>query len=195
MNAGKLILRVVVGGLFVGHGLQKLRGSFGGPGLEGATQMMESLKMAPARRNAVLASGTETFGGAALALGLLTPVASAGLIATMLTAIRKVHWTNGVWNSGGGFEYNAVLIAVVTALSDDGPGAISLDAAFGKRRWGTLGAVFALGAGIVGSLSAVELGRRESEKAAATADADTAEELVPQLPADSDDVAAQSGAV
>jgi putative oxidoreductase len=35
MNAGRLIARVVIGGLFVGHGTQKLFGWFGGPGPEG----------------------------------------------------------------------------------------------------------------------------------------------------------------
>ncbi|MEF2978806.1 DoxX family protein [Subtercola sp. YIM 133946] len=194
MNLGKLFLRLLIGGLFVGHGLQKLTGSFDGPGLDGAEKMMSSIDMKPARRNAVLAAGTETFGGAAFALGLLTPVASAGLVATMLTAVRKVHWKNGVWNSGGGFEYNAVLIAAVTALSEDGPGTVSLDSLFGKRRWGVLGGVLALGGGIIGSLVAVELGKRASEAAASADDADEAEELVGQLPADSDDVAAQGGA-
>jgi putative oxidoreductase len=160
MNLGKLILRLVVGGVFVGHGLQKLRGSFGGPGLEGTAQMMEQSNMRPARRNALAVAWTETLGGAAFAAGLLTPVASAGLTAVMLTAIRKVHWNNGVWNSNGGYEFNAVLIAAVTALADDGPGTISLDAAIGKRRWGPLGALFSLAAGTIGSIGAVELGKR-----------------------------------
>jgi putative oxidoreductase len=191
MNLGKLILRLVIGALFVGHGLQKLRGSFGGPGLDGVEKVMESLEMRPARRNAILAAGTETVGGAAVAFGLLTPVASAGLIATMLTAIRKVHWKNGVWNSGGGFEYNAVLIAAVTALSDDGPGAVSFDAALGRPRWGVLGAAVALGGGILGSLVAVELGRRGPR--APHQDAENPDGL-PPLPSDSDEVAAESGA-
>ncbi|MCU1476091.1 MAG: DoxX family protein [Subtercola sp.] len=194
MNLGKLILRLLIGTLFVGHGLQKLRGSFGGPGLDGVEKVMEKLEMRPARRNAILAAGTETVGGAALALGLLTPVASAGLIATMLTAIRKVHWKNGVWNSGGGFEYNAVLIAAVTALSDDGPGIVSLDGALGKPRWGVLGAVFALGGGIVGSLVAVALGRHGSDVTQQTTDADAPADELPPLASDSDDAAAESGA-
>ena len=75
MKVGSLVLRLAVGGLFVGHGLQKLRGSFDGPGLDGTEQMMKSLELHPARRNAVAAAVTETAGGAALALGLATPVA------------------------------------------------------------------------------------------------------------------------
>jgi putative oxidoreductase len=81
----------------------------------------------------------------------------------MVTAIRKVHWKNGIWNSSGGFEFNAVLIAVVAALATDGPGIFSVDAAFGKKRWGILGGLFALGAGVAGSVAAIEFGRRAAE--------------------------------
>ncbi len=148
--------------MFVGHGLQKLRGAFGGPGLDGTERMMSALDMEPAPLQARAAALTETLGGAALAIGAVTPVAAAGLIATMLTAVRKVHWKNGFWNSKGGFEFNTVLIAVVTAVTVDGPGPLSIDSAFGRRRWGVRGGLFAVAAGAVGSLAAVELGRRAS---------------------------------
>ena len=69
MTFGIAILRAVVGGLFIGHGLQKLKGWFGGPGLEGTEQMMQSLEMEPARRNAVVAGAVETAGGAMVAAG------------------------------------------------------------------------------------------------------------------------------
>jgi putative oxidoreductase len=172
MNFGKLVLRLVVGGLFVGHGLQKLRGSFGGPGLEGTEQMMVGTGMLPARRNALAVALTETVGGGMIAAGLLSPVAAAGLVATMVTAVRKVHWSNGVWNSGGGYEYNAVLAAAVVAIAEQ-PGRVSLDALFGKARWGSAAALFAVVSGVAGSLAVVELGRRGV--AAAPAVDDTAE--------------------
>ena len=35
MDLGLLLLRLVIGGLLVGHGAQKLFGAFGGHGLEG----------------------------------------------------------------------------------------------------------------------------------------------------------------
>src|SRR5699024_11238790 len=82
------------GGLFVDHALQKLQGRFNGPGIEGPEAMMESLEMRPARRNALAAGVTETAGGAMLAAGLATPLASSALIGVMLTAIRKVHDRN-----------------------------------------------------------------------------------------------------
>lgn len=160
MKVGSLILRLAVGGLFVGHGLQKLRGSFGGPGLDGTEQMMTSLELHSARRNAVAAAVTETAGGAALALGAATPLAAAGLIATMVTAVRKVHWSNGLWNTGGGWEYNGVLVAAVAAIVADGPGTLSFDALIGKRKWGAGWALFALVGGAAASTALIEAGRR-----------------------------------
>ncbi|SMH40503.1 putative oxidoreductase [Rathayibacter oskolensis] len=174
MKVGSLVLRLAVGGLFVGHGLQKLRGSFGGPGLEGTAQMMESLEMHPPRRNAVAAAVTETAGGAALALGAVTPLAAAGLIATMITAVRKVHWSNGLWNAGGGWEFNGVLVAVTTAIVADGPGALSLDGLLGKKKWGAGWALIALVAGAAASTAAIEAGRR----AAAAPEEGTASETL-----------------
>jgi putative oxidoreductase len=165
MKVGSLILRLAVGGLFVGHGLQKLRGSFDGPGLEGTEQMMESLEMHPARRTAVAAAVTETAGGAALALGAATPLAAAGLIATMVTAVRKVHWSNGLWNSGGGWEYNGVLVAATAAIVADGPGTLSFDALLGKRTWGAGWALLALVGGAAASTALIEAGRRASASA------------------------------
>lgn len=170
MTAGTLIIRLAVGGLFVGHGLQKLRGSFGGPGLEGTAQMMDSMELRPARRNAVAAAVTETAGGAALALGAATPLAAAGITATMITAIRTVHWNNGLWNAGGGWEFNGLLIAAATAVVADGPGTLSLDAAVGKRKWGVGWAVASLVAGAVASTVLIEAGRRASAEAGAGTD-------------------------
>jgi putative oxidoreductase len=155
-----LALRLVVGGFFVGHGIQKLTHRLGGHGVEGTAGMMESMDMRPGATNAVAAGVAEAAGGAALALGLGTPFAAAGLIATMTTAVRKVHLANGPWNAAGGYEYNAVLIAAATALAGDGPGKLSLDALIGKSRWGVGWAVFALVAGVVGSTLAIEAGKR-----------------------------------
>lgn len=162
MKLGILVLRLVVGGLFVGHGLQKLTGAFGGPGLGGTKKMMSSLEMEPSSANARAVALTETIGGAALAAGFMTPVAGAGLIATMLTAVRKVHLPNGVWNSGGGYEYNAVLIAAITAIAAEGPGLLSFDAISGKRHWGIVGGLFALGAGVAASTGLIEYSKRRA---------------------------------
>ena len=166
MKIGRLLARLVIGGLFIGHGTQKWFGWFGGPGFEGATGMMDSLEMRPAKANAHLASGTEAIGGALIAAGALTPFASAGLIATMITAIRKVHLDNGPWAADNGYEYNLVLIAGLLALVDGGPGRPSVDAGLGLEETGPGWALFALAAGAAGSTLAIEAGARAGAAAA-----------------------------
>jgi putative oxidoreductase len=160
MKIGRLAARVVIGGLFVGHGTQKLFGWFDGPGLDGAEQMMDSLEMKPGRANAIAAGATETAGGTLLMLGAATPLAASSLIGTMVTAIRKVHGPNGVWNMKGGWEYNAVLIAALMGLVDAGPGSPSVDSALGRDEWGPGWAVGGLALGAAASALAIEMGRR-----------------------------------
>src|SRR3954464_42222 len=126
MSVAKLAARALIGGLMVGHGTQKLKGWFGGPGLEGTDGMMQALNMHPPRRNSIAAGTVETAGGAALALGLATPLAAAALIGNMVVAIRKVHLANGPWAANGGWEYNAVLIGALALLAEQGPGPVSL---------------------------------------------------------------------
>ncbi|HET8605088.1 MAG TPA: DoxX family protein [Marmoricola sp.] len=159
MKIARLAARLVIGGLFVGHGTQKLAGWFGGPGLEGTEGMMKSLEMHPPRAQALAAGITETAGGALLAAGLATPLASASLVGTMITAIRKVHWSNGPWNTGGGYEYNLVLIAALLALTEGGPGELSLDSALGVDLDGFRWSLAALGLGAAASSAAVVVAR------------------------------------
>lgn len=167
MTVSRLTARALIGGLFIGHGTQKLRGWFGGPGLEGTGGMMQALEMHPPRRNAIAAGVTETTGGALLAAGAATPLAVAGLIGTMITAIRKVHLANGPWSANGGYEYNLVLIAALLALAEDGPGPVSLDAAMGRERTGAAWALAALALGAAASTAVVEAGRRAAPAASA----------------------------
>jgi putative oxidoreductase len=160
MHIGRLVARLVIGGLFVGHGTQKLFGWFGGPGLKGTEQMMGALEMRPTRANAIAAGVSETAGGALLIAGAATPAAASSLIGTMITAIRKVHQDKGVWNAEGGWEYNAVLIAGLVALIDAGPGEFSVDSALGREQWGPAWALAGLAVGAVASSAAIALGRR-----------------------------------
>jgi putative oxidoreductase len=130
MDFAIVVLRLVVGLLFVGHGTQKLLGWFGGPGLDGTEGMMHSLGYRPARAHAVLAGATEALGGLLLVLGFLTPLAAAAVIGVMLNAIGTVHGTKGLWVQNGGYEYNLVLItaafAVATSAAGVGGGLLAL---------------------------------------------------------------------
>jgi putative oxidoreductase len=165
MQVGRLVARSLIGSLFVGHGTQKLMGWFGGPGLAGTEGMMGALSMHPARRNALAAGISETAGGALLIAGLGTPLAAADLIGVMITAIRKVHLPNGPWAAGGGWEYNAVLIAALLVLAEDGPGDLSLDAQLGLDKPGSRWALAALGLAAAASTASIEFGRRNAPAA------------------------------
>jgi putative oxidoreductase len=167
MKLGLAALRLTVGGLFMGHGLQKLAGWFGGGGIEATGKAFESMNLRPGRVHAAAAGTTETVGGAMLAGGLLTPLGASLLSGTMITAIRKVHATNGPWASNGGYEYNLVLIAIVFAVTDVGPGEWSLDNALGIERSGRGWALAQLGVGIIGSAAAIAIGARVPAKATA----------------------------
>ena len=129
MDLGRTALRWVIGPLFVGHGTQKLFGWFGGNGLEKTAGFFENqLGLKPGKRHATAAGASEAIGGALLTLGAFTPVAAGLITGTMITAIRKVHAPKGPWVTQGGYEYNAVLIAAMVALTETGPGRPSVDA-------------------------------------------------------------------
>ncbi|AZN39961.1 DoxX family protein [Paenibacillus albus] len=123
-----LIIRVVIGLLFIGHGAQKLFGWFGGYGPRGTGGWMESIGMKPGVLMAVAAGLMELVGGAFFAAGLFTPVAAALIALTMLGAIVKVHGKNGLWVTANGYEYPLVVLVVVIGVAIAGAGDYSLDA-------------------------------------------------------------------
>src|SRR5436305_4157347 len=144
MNLGLLVLRVVVGLLFAGHGAQKLFGIFGGYGLRGTASFFEGIGLKPGHIHAGAAGLMEFGGGILIALGLVTPFAAAALIAVMTAAVVKVHFQKGLWVTEGGYEYNAVLVAIVFALAGVGAGNWSLDHALSLNVHGTGWALAAL---------------------------------------------------
>jgi putative oxidoreductase len=159
MSFGIAILRAVIGGLFIGHGLQKLLGKFGGHGLEGTAGFFESLGLKPGKVHATAAGVAETGGGALLLAGAATPLAASALTGTMAMAIHKVHAPKGPWVTDGGYEYNAVLMAAVFAITASGPGALSID----RREWGTAWALAELAAGVGGALAIAKFAERGIE--------------------------------
>jgi putative oxidoreductase len=150
MRFGLTALRLALGAVFLAHGLQKLFGWFGGPGLNNLAQGFDSMGLKPGKRNATLAAAAETGGGALFALGVATPVAAAGTIGVMNQAIRSVHLSKGFFAADGGYEFNLVLIAAAVALAEAGPGAFSLEESLGLKLHGPLWALAALGAGLTG---------------------------------------------
>ncbi|MEV7070714.1 DoxX family protein [Streptomyces sp. NPDC091972] len=136
-DLGLLLLRLGTGGVLAAHGAQKLLGWFGGGGLEGTGQFMESVGYAPGRASATAAGLAEAGGGTLLALGLATPAAGAAAAGAMAGA-SAVHAPNGFFNAGGGYEYAATLGLTAAGLAVTGPGRLSLDHALGhtvNRGW------------------------------------------------------------
>ena len=128
LDIGLFIIRLIIGGLFIGHGAQKLFGWFGGGGLKGTAGWLESMNMKPAALLALMAGLSEFVGGILFVLGLLTPLAGLLIAATMVVAIAKVHGANGLWSTANGYEYNLTILAVAIGIALAGPGQFALEA-------------------------------------------------------------------
>ncbi|RMT79275.1 DoxD-like protein [Pseudomonas viridiflava] len=124
---GLTILRVIVGIAFIAHGSQKLFGAFGGYGLEGTAQYMESLGLTPGYLMALLSGSAEFFGGLGLLLGLLARPAAALVTVLLLVAIFTVHIGNGFFMANNGYEYALALLGGALAVLIEGAGRLSLD--------------------------------------------------------------------
>lgn len=128
---GLLIMRVLTGLALMAHGWGKIQHPFDWMGPNAPVPGLFQF----------LAAFSEFFGGIALVVGLLTPLAALGVIATMLVAAFTVHLNDPVISAAGpGPSKESALsyFMVALALFLTGPGTISLDNyLFGKRGRGT----------------------------------------------------------
>ncbi|HXI81157.1 MAG TPA: DoxX family membrane protein [Verrucomicrobiae bacterium] len=131
VDAGLVLLRLVVGLTFAAHGAQKAFGWWGGPGWERWHGAVASMGFRPSRLFAVISTGVELLGGLCLALGLLTPLAAAALLAQSAVIVVKVHAPKGFFNTRGGIEFPLALATTTFVIGFVGPGAASLDGAAG----------------------------------------------------------------
>ena len=171
MSYGILLLRLVVGLAFVGHGTQKLFGWFGGYGPKGTGGFFASQGYRSPVLMAVLAGLAEAGGGTLLALGLATPLAGALLAIVMINAIGSVTFKKAFML---GSELEIAYLTIAVSLAATGPGRFSIDRAIG---WdddisGVWCGVAALGAALVVSFLTLTRGRTrpvgEQESAAQT---------------------------
>jgi putative oxidoreductase len=155
-DVGLLLLRFGVGGTFLAHGLQKVFGLWGGPGIGGFTQFLQSLGFQQAGTLAWVTGIGELVGGAFVMLGAVTPLAAAGLLAIMINVVL-LKLGNGFFIAGsagtGGFELEAVLGLAAAALVLTGPGRIALDNGRAWHRrpasWGVLCLVIGVASAIL----------------------------------------------
>lgn len=124
-----VVLRVLVGVVFLVHGGQKLF-VFGFDGVAGAFGQM-GIPMAGIV--GPLTALVEFFGGLALVAGLLTQLAGLGLAITMLGAIGYAHLAAGFF-APKGYEYPLTLFAATVAFAIAGAGRFSLDNVIARRR-------------------------------------------------------------
>jgi putative oxidoreductase len=152
VNMALLILRVTVGAVFLAHGINHI---YGGGKIAGTARWFESLGMKPGILHAWMASLVEVAAGAALVLGLFTPIAAAGVVGVMLVAFITNHMKNGffIFRPGEGYEYVMTLTLVAVAIGTIGPGQWSIDGHISALQdlWGWPGFGIAVGAGGLGA--------------------------------------------
>jgi putative oxidoreductase len=158
MSYGILLLRLVVGIAFVGHGTQKLFGWFGGYGPKGTGGFFASKGYRAPVLMAVAAGLSEAGGGTLLALGLATPLAGAMLATVMINAIASVTFKKAFML---GSELEIAYLPNAVSLAAIGPGRFWSDRAIGwdDNMSGVWWGVGALGAAVVVSFLTLTLGR------------------------------------
>ena len=156
-NLSMLVLRVVLGVVFLAHGINHV---FRGGKIPGTARWFESLGMKPGILHAWLASLTELAAGLGLVVGLLTPLAAGAIFGVLAVALITNHRKAGFFvfrRPTEGWEYLMNLLAACVAIGCVGPGRWSLDNAVGFHPggcWG-LGIVLVIGLGGTVSLLAV----------------------------------------
>ncbi|MGV0851159.1 DoxX family protein [Mycolicibacterium phlei] len=157
LDLGLLLLRVAVGALFIGHGLQKAFGLWGGPGLGGWESELSDMGFRYADILTYVATGGQIAAGVLLILGLFTPVAAAGALAYLVTGVladaMAAHEAAQLSSFlTDGHEYKVFLAVAVAALVLTGPGRYGFDAGRGWARRPFVGSFVALvlgaGAGV-----------------------------------------------
>jgi putative oxidoreductase len=141
-DIGLLALRLVVGPLFIAHGLQKLFGWFQGDGIDGTADLLAGFGYTHTTTLAWATGLSELVGGTFLTLGLFTPAGAAAILGVMANVIAIKFNRN---DFAGAVELEAVYAAAAFALLFAGPGRVSLDRPTPWYRYaGAFGVVFLL---------------------------------------------------
>jgi putative oxidoreductase len=131
-----LLQRVVLGGVVLAHGAQKLLGWFWGYGFDATVRWFGEALHVPAPF-AVLVILSDSLGSLALIFGLFSRFMALGTTLTMLGAILLFHAPNGFFmnwsgtNAGEGYELHLLALALSLPIVVGGGGAWSLDRRIG----------------------------------------------------------------
>lgn len=129
-----LIARIILGGVLIAHGWQKLNEWT----IDGTASSFQEMGVPSPEISAQIATWFEIGGGAALILGLLVRLVGPVLFVQMAGAAWFAHRDSGIFVSDGGWEFVAVIGAAGLALAAAGAGRVSLDhlftAPFRKRK-------------------------------------------------------------
>ena len=129
IDAGLLVMRLVVGAIFIAHGGQKIFTM----GFDGVAGGFGQMGVPFAEILGPFVALLEFFGGFALIAGFLTRLVSLGLGSTMIAAMVLVHAKNGFFNPGG-IEFPLSLLGGSILLVLAGAGSWSVDAIIGRTR-------------------------------------------------------------
>jgi putative oxidoreductase len=149
-----LLVRVVVGGTMIAHGVNHW---LGGGRIEGTGRWFAGLGLRHGRLQAWTSVVTEIGAGALLAAGLLTSLACAAVVSVMLVAGVLAHRPNGFFVFKDGYEYVLVLAVVSLALAVLGPGRLSVDDAAGIEVTGWTGGAVAAGVAVAATAGLLAL--------------------------------------
>ncbi|MBG9783737.1 DoxX family protein [Shouchella lehensis] len=125
-EVGIALVRLVVGVIFIAHGLDKFNG-----GIEGTVAFFESLSIPSPDLMAVVVALVEIVAGLALLLGLLTRLMSAILMIVMIGAVYMVKLDQGFI---GGFEFDLLLFVVLLLFVINGSLFMALDGFLTKKK-------------------------------------------------------------
>ena len=118
-------LRIMVGFLFMEHGLQKILGLLGGGGGSGGTAHFISWSWA--------AGILELIGGPLILIGLFTSPVAFVLCGEMAVAYFWVHFPRGFWPLLNHGELAVLYCFVFLYLAAAGPGPVSADAMIRRK--------------------------------------------------------------
>src|SRR5256885_14994881 len=113
LDLALLVLRVVIGGVVIPHGLLKFGLVGKGGSIAGVAGWFNSMGLRPGTFWAYVAALAEAGGGLLTVLGLGGPIGPAVVAGDLVVVTIVAHWSQGFWAGGGkvGWEFPLPIVA------------------------------------------------------------------------------------